>query len=110
MRKVYIPQVVTKFDEATQHKTSTYDFSPAMVYGELVEVLGPDDNPALWGRMMPKIRDALKDFKDGDYILAVGNPCVMMACAMILAQRFNKLSVLQWDRKMRTYVVVEVRT
>lgn len=83
------------------------DLTPASKFGEivyLVEIRKGDR------KLTPQIElgmwDKLKDFRDEDYLLLVGDP-VLIGTATALASEANKgrVQFLKWDRESKTYKV-----
>jgi hypothetical protein len=107
--RVFIPQVVSKYDHAKEKMAPTYDFSPAAAFGQLVTILDDDVNVMMLARLMPTIREALDDFSDDDFLLAVGDPAVIAACAGLILRRRRTMKLLKWDRKLRIYINMEIR-
>lgn len=106
---VYITQEKTRRDPANGRIVPQFDFRPAMKYGKL-EVLLPGGYSLM--APVPTIRllnEKLDQFCDDDYLLAVGDPTVMVAAAMV-ASRINsgRLKLLKWDREVGDYVPVQI--
>lgn len=106
--KVFLPKVVERFDDNVKAMRPAFDFSAAAQFGSLVEILGPEDDPLFLGKITKKITEALADFKENDYFLAVGNPAVIAICAGVILRKQKTLNLLQWDRKLKIYVKMEV--
>ena len=110
MAKVFIPQIVTRFDGTERRMVPVFDFSAAAAHGQLTPILDPDDNPLFLSHLTPKIRKALEEFKPGDFLVAVGDPSVIGLCCALLALRHRVFGMLKWDRKLHIYNQVEIRT
>lgn len=108
MARVFLPQLTERFDRASERMKPVHDVSAAAQYGQLVEVLDPADDALLVARITPKIREALKDFGERDYLLAVGDPTVIAICAGLILRRRKTLKMLKWDRKMGLYISLEL--
>ncbi len=108
LQRVFIPQVTERFDLKLGRKVEAFDFSPAAQYGTLIEVLDKSDNPMFLARLTPKIRIALEDFSEHDYLLAVGDPAVIAICAGLILRRRKTLKMLKWDRQLKIYMVMEL--
>jgi hypothetical protein len=106
--RVFLPQVAEKFDPTIGRKVPAFDFSAAAQFGQLTEVLEPGDNPLFIARITPKIRAALEDFGENDYLLAVGDPTVIAICAGLILRRRKTLKMLKWERNSKTYIALEV--
>lgn len=107
--RVFIPQVVERYDEHQRRMVPAFDFSAAAQYGELTPILEPGEHPMFLARFAPKIRAALADFDgDRDFLLAVGDPGVIAICSGLILRRQKYMKMLKWDRKMRIYIPLEV--
>jgi hypothetical protein len=106
--KVFIPQMVKRFDSAAGHVSNAFDFSAAMQFGQLTPILDDMDDPMFLARLTPKIREALATFTENDYLLAVGDPSVIAICAGLILRRQKRINMLKWDRKLKMYTHLEV--
>jgi len=106
--KVFLPQIVERFDTVRKIMTPAFDFSAAAQFGQLTTILEAEDDPIFLARITPKIRKALDAFTDNDYLLAVGDPAVIAVCAGIILRRHKTLQLLRWDRKLRNYIHLEI--
>lgn len=85
------------------------DLSDAKRYGELravfVKPLWNNDNTH---EALTRARENMKDYRDGDYILMIGDP-ILCGAAMVIALEYSeteKLQLLRWDRKTFSYNVL----
>jgi hypothetical protein len=108
MGRVFIPQLVERYDQATGRMTPVFDFSAAAHFGQLTPILEKSDNVQFLAFLAPKIRKALSDFGPDDHFLAVGDPTVIAMCAGIIFRRQQKVSFLKWDRVLKMYNSIEV--
>jgi hypothetical protein len=106
--RVFIPQLVERFDNRTGRNVPVFDFTSAAAYGTLTPILDKDDDPLFLARITPKIRDALADFNDEDYFVAVGDPSVIAVCSGLILRRRKTLKMLKWDKKLARYLTLEV--
>jgi hypothetical protein len=52
----------------------------------------------------------MEDFEDGDFVIAVGDPTILSAVAVLAARKSGGvLRMLKWDRQSSDYVAVEMR-
>ena len=81
---------------------------PAQKYGELILCLPPGDVVLSAAPTLSRLRKKLKDYKDGDYILTMGDP-IAIALAGAIASDINNGNVqfLKWDRQERVYYPVK---
>lgn len=87
------------------------DLTPASEHGELC-VLMPQSQSML--APVPTVRtlkEKLRNFTDNDFILPVGDPVLIATVAMVAAeQNGGKVKFLKWDKKTKTYFVIQVDT
>ncbi|QOV06265.1 hypothetical protein CPT_Maja_045 [Burkholderia phage Maja] len=108
MSKVFIPQLPMRFDHAAGRRVPQFNITPAMHFGQLEMVLDETDDSRMIARLTPKIRERLKEFREHDFMIAMGNPAVIAMCAAIVLRRQKKLLMLQWDKKTEMYYQVEL--
>lgn len=78
------------------------DFSSAQRYGTLSFVLQRGDRPSyLPGPVYAKLRKALKDFTDQDYVIwAGGDPMASILAGMVLRDLpLREVNFLRWERE-----------
>ena len=79
-------------------------------FGDLKVVL-PDNKQIVLssGPLTFKLKHALKDFNDDDYLLLIGDPAII-AIAGAIASEMNrgKFKVLRWDRNESRYYDIEI--
>lgn len=105
-RKVYIPQLPTRWDVATQQRVPSIDTNPATVFGELVTVFGPDVSK----------EDAIAQLRavgppsigPADYILAAGDVVMLVMLVMGAINRNGRATLLRWDGESKTYRTEEI--
>lgn len=107
--RVFIPKVVLRRDPDTGRHFEAHDLTPAQQYGQLTPVLGFDDNPKYIARLTPKVQKGLADFTHQDYLLAVGDPCLIGLCCGIILRSSPMLTMLKWERSLKMYVKVEIK-
>jgi len=84
------------------------DLTPASKYGHIVYLV--EERRAGEKQLTPGIindmASKLKKFRNGDYLLLVGDPCLIGA-ATTLAAKFNNggVAFLRWERRMQGYTV-----
>ena len=81
---------------------------PAQKFGELVLMLPPGDVVLSAAPTVSRLKKKLKDYKDGDYILTMGDP-IAIALAGAIASDINngRVIFLKWDRQERVYYPVK---
>lgn len=108
LARVFLPQIVERFDKDKGVMVAAFDFSAAAQFGQLTPILEKEDDPIFLARITGKIRKVLSDFTDNDYLLAVGDPAVIAVCAGIVLRRHKTLKLLKWDRRLRIYQQLEI--
>jgi NTP pyrophosphatase (non-canonical NTP hydrolase) len=105
MRKVYIPELPTRFDRLTQMRIPTIDLNDAASYGSFVSIISA---PMPRKEALELIKIAAREIDAQDYIMAVGD---VVFLALLLAQVLRKNGralLLRWDRITRTYHMEEI--
>jgi hypothetical protein len=105
MKKVYIPQLPTRFDRATSTRIPCFNLNPASEYGELVTVTETHENLT---DAIATVRGAAKKIESDDYILAIGN-VILLAVMIAEALKYNSvITLLRWDRVREEYSKEEI--
>lgn len=106
--RVFITQEPQRKDPATGRMVSMMNFNHARKFGEPVVLLpaGPvalNTAPVVW-----ELKDALRDFSDQDYLIAVGDPTLQAMAAIVAAQNNRgRVHFLKWDRELGNYIEVQ---
>ena len=79
-------------------------------FGDLKVVLSDNKQIVLSsGPLTFKLKHALKDFNDNDYLLLMGDPAIIAVAGAIAAKNNNgKFKVLKWDRDEKKYYDIEI--
>lgn len=105
MPKVFIPQLPTRFDQATQQRIPTINVNPASRFGELTQLTVAGTTHA---EAVAKIKRVALAIGPSDYILAVGD-VVLLTWAILTALRVNgRATLLRWDGTAKDYVEEEI--
>lgn len=108
MSTVYIVQNQMRRSSGNSNLVPRYDFSQATDFGELQYLLGPSAGPFNPESIINELHEKLKDFTDADYLLLVGNPCLLAwACAIAADYNDGCLKLLQWGRGKYQVIQVE---
>lgn len=85
-----------------------FDLSPAEKYGELSFLLSPTARPFSSEHVIGQLRDKLHSFCNDDYLLLVGNPC-LIGFAVAIAADYNDgmVKILQWSGVEQRYIAIE---
>ena len=61
------------------------------------------------GPLIFKLRKSLKDFKEGDYLLLIGDPALIgVACPQDREKYERKYILLKWDKQERKYYPIQI--
>lgn len=99
--RVYVVQHQTK-DGAAK-----FDLRPAEQFGRLVFCLDADAKPFNHHRVIRQLHERLRDIRKHDYLLLLGNPC-LIGWATTIAAHYSGgiLNLLQWERRDQAYEVI----
>ena len=104
-RKVYIPSIPTRWDDATKQRVPSVDLNPAGKYGDLVAM----SNGV--GSIKDQIADVAakaEQVQPEDLVLCVGD-VVLTAVAISRVHEINgSVTLLRWDKQKHAYDEVEV--
>ena len=105
---VYVVQNQQQLNDRSGSLQPKFDLSSAAKFGEFVYLLSPTARPFSPAHVIGQLREKLKDYKNEDYLLLIGNPC-LIGFTVAIAAHFNRgiVRVLQWDGRKREYVCVE---
>ncbi len=89
-----------------------FDFTDARRYGD-VKILeftsqAFNDQRSI-DQSIGEMNKYLADFKEDDYLLAVGDPMAITMAAGILCRRFKCVKVLKWDRHTKSYFPMRIK-
>ena len=106
---VFVVQNQHRYDNVGKKFVPKYDLDPARVFGDLVELLSPTASPFHFDNVKEELIEKLSHYRDGDFILCVGNPALMMAVGAIAAS-FNegRVAALQWSGKDQRYIPIQM--
>lgn len=107
MPTVYIPNIVRRLEDGRLRPV--FDFTQAATFGNLKEIIEEFDDLLFTEHTSAKIAAALANFKEGDYLLAVGDPTAIALCAGVLFRSHSSIRMLKWDRKTKRYIELELK-
>jgi hypothetical protein len=84
-----------------------FNTASAERYGRLVPLLSPTAGPFNPESVIAELSRKLSAFTSDDYLLLLGNPCLIGWATAIAASYCPKLRMLQWSSRSKEYVVVE---
>ena len=76
---------------------------PAAAFGELTFILPPGRPPADVAAWLPAIDKAMAGYREGDYIVLVGEMDVLAAASIAAARASRTVRFLKWNRDTRNY-------
>ena len=82
----------------------------ASKYGEFKFLL-PEFSQIIFspGPLIFKLRKALKDFKEEDYLLLTGDPAIIgVACSIVSDITSGKYQLLKWDKQDKVYYPIKI--
>ena len=81
-----------------------YDLRDINQYGQPIEVLHWQVSPLATAPAMAELRNALRNYSDDDYLLAIGAGAFLIAAGAIAAQHNNgRVHVLYWNGDAQKY-------
>ena len=104
--KVYVIQEIP----GTKDGKPKINIMGAREYGDFKFLL-PELSQIIFspGPLIFKLRQALKDFKEGDYLLLTGDPAIIgVACSIVSDITNGKYNLLKWDKQERKYYPIEI--
>lgn len=109
MNRVFVTQSPLRRDKVTGDLRQVHDVTPASKFGT-IEVLVPGGPVVLsTAHLVTTLRDKLRTFNDGDYLLCLGDPAVMAICASICSKvNGGRYTLLVWDKHTTSYLPVPV--
>ena len=105
-RIVYVIQEIP----GTQSGSPKINIMGASKYGEFKFLL-PEFSQIIFspGPLIFKLRKALRDFKEEDYLLMTGDPSIIgVACSIVSDITNGKYQLLKWDKQERKYYPIKI--
>lgn len=109
MPTVYVPHNVRRLDRSAGKLMQALDLSKAKVFGQLKEVVSEFDDLLFMDKVVAQVKSVLADFTEDDYLLAIGDPTVIALCAGEVFRKNGTVKMLKWDRRLRTYLELELK-
>jgi len=103
---VYVIQEVA----GTQSGNPKINIMGASNYGK-IKFLLPEFSQIIFspGPLVFKLRKGLKDFKEGDSLLLIGDPALIgVACSIVSDITNGKYNLLKWDKQERKYYPIAI--
>lgn len=107
--RVFAPQVPSRYDTASRLWVPVMNMDPAKKFGEVVVMLPANANRLHSAPLIAAMREQMADYSDVDALVAVGDPTLIAAAALIAAKKCGgRVRMLKWDRMAGDYILVEV--
>ena len=105
-RIVYVIQEIP----GTQSGSPKINIMGASKYGEFKFLL-PEFSQIIFspGPLIFKLRKALRDYTEEDYLLLTGDPAIIgVACSIVSDITNGKYQLLKWDKQERRYYPIKI--
>jgi hypothetical protein len=105
-RIVYVIQEIA----GTKSGNPKINIMGASQYGQFKFLL-PEFSQMIFspGPLIYKLRQGLKNFKQGDHLLLTGDPAIIgVACSIVSDITNGKYNLLKWDKQERRYYPIEI--
>lgn len=106
-KKPPLPRVFVVQSQLNRDGSPKYDLTPATDFGELVYVLDDTASPFRLDPVWDRIDKVMEDFREGDYILPIGNPVFNSMVSVAAADQSPVLKFLVWSTREQRYIAVE---
>lgn len=107
MSAVYVVQRQMVLDQRTGKLAPKHNLESARSFGRLEVMLGPSAGPFSAPETIAELRAKLEPYTEDDYLLLVGNPCLIGWAVALASQRSPRLKILQWSNRHGVYIPVE---
>jgi hypothetical protein len=110
--RVFVVHQPTGRDKGTGAIRPTMDLSPALEWGELRFIMREWENPFInFDATAAEVHRVLvgEGLTLEDWLLLVGNPCLIGLVAAEAARITGGLRMLQWDRSQHRYLAVSAQ-
>jgi hypothetical protein len=109
MPRVFVPHQPSRLQDGLWIPTINLD--PAKEWGEVVIMLPPQANRLQTANIVKAMKERMGDFNEDDYLVAVGDPTLLAAAAMIASRKTGGVTkLLKWDRIANggSYICTEI--
>ena len=108
MSIVYVVQRQRFRERGTGDLRDKFDLTSAEDYGELRFLLGPQATPYRPRPTIEALREGLAEITNEDYILLIGNPCLIgWTVALAVVKTGGRVRLLQWHAQSKSYLVID---
>ena len=111
MSRVFVVQRQQRWDVPRQELVDKFNISSAESFGTVVYLLSPKAAPFNSKHVIDELHDKLKDYSAKDYLLLIGNPCLIGFAVAIAANQddLGVVNLLQWSGKEQKYLSVQAQ-
>lgn len=107
--RVFVVQNQHRWNREAERFEPKFDMTSAQRFGTLVYLLSPTAAPFNPRPIVEELREKLREYREGDHLLLVGNPALILAVGAIAASYNNgRVSVLQWSGKDQRYINIQL--
>lgn len=107
--RVFVVQNQHRWNRDAERFEPKFDMTSAERFGQLVYLLSPTAAPFNPRPIVAELREKLREYREGDHLLLVGNPALILAVGAIAASYNNgRVSVLQWSGKDQRYINIQL--
>ena len=92
-------------------ESQKHNIVPALDYGEIEIVLPPSQSQVIFSSAptVQRMKRALENFGDDDYLLFIGDPTAIAIMASVAASiNRGRFKCLKWDKQERRYLPIQV--
>ncbi|WVW37716.1 hypothetical protein Gekk315_00004 [Aeromonas phage Gekk3-15] len=102
---VFVPHQAMRFEQDLNRCVPALDISKAAAYGRIVTVTSSSHAVVYTADLQLQIKSAMAEYQQGrDFILAVGDPIIISACAIEASKKGDFIDFLKWNRSAKLYV------
>lgn len=109
MPTVFVPHQALRFSTTVNRHVPVIDISKAAQFGNIVVVTESSHGLSVTQSVQEEIKAKMAAFKPDDFILAVGDPVAIAACAIEAARLVGDVQFLKWDRGSQSYFHEKVK-
>ncbi len=92
-------------------ETGKHNISPALEYGHIEIVLPPSQSQVIFssGPTVARVKRALEEFSDEDYLLFIGDPTAIAIMATVAASKnHGRFKGRKGDKQERRYIPIQI--
>lgn len=108
---VFVVQRQQRWDSNSNQLVDKFDLSSAAAYGEIKYLLSPKAAPFHPESVISELHQKLDKFTADDYLLLVGNPCLIGFSVAIASDKTNlgMVKLLQFSGKEQRYIPISAQ-